>query len=85
MDLIHYSKIVTNRLIHLLFASSIASELLSCTFLILQDVTASTVASLSKGCVWNQDPAALAAQAGLKVGHIEQHCGGLVTLIIATK
>ncbi|GLC36782.1 hypothetical protein PLESTB_000783500 [Pleodorina starrii] len=50
-----------------------------------QDATASPVAALGKGCVWNQDVEGLAARAGLVVVGSERAAGGTVELLVAVK
>lgn len=51
----------------------------------MQDATANTVTKLSKGCAWNQDLHALVSGSGLEIMHSESHCGGLLTLLVASK
>lgn len=52
---------------------------------LLQDLTAATVAASSKGCVWNQDVAALLAAAGLQLVSEQRHLGGTLSTLVAVK
>ena len=49
----------------------------------MQDLTAEAVAATGKGCYWNQDVAALLAQAGLQITSRHDALGGLITLLEA--
>ena len=50
-----------------------------------QDLTASSVAAIAKGCVWNQDVERLAASADLRPVWVTRHTAGTVVLIEAVK
>lgn len=49
----------------------------------MQDLTATAVASMSKGCTWNQNVQALVKNAGLSTDFLEPHLGGLLVLLEA--
>lgn len=50
-----------------------------------QDVTAAQVASMGKGCVWNQNVIKLVENAGLKIERVDKYVGDLVLSITAMK
>jgi len=50
-----------------------------------QDVTAAQVASMGKGCVWNQNVIKLVENAGLKIERVDKYVGDLVLSITAVK
>eukprot|EP00238_Polyblepharides_amylifera_P013239 CAMPEP_0196580512 /NCGR_PEP_ID=MMETSP1081-20130531/28945_1 /TAXON_ID=36882 /ORGANISM="Pyramimonas amylifera, Strain CCMP720" /LENGTH=230 /DNA_ID=CAMNT_0041900393 /DNA_START=54 /DNA_END=746 /DNA_ORIENTATION=- len=50
-----------------------------------QDLTARTVANMSKGCVYNQDVRDLVEKSGLKVIQITPALGGLIQVVVAGK
>ncbi|KAL4528160.1 hypothetical protein Ndes2526B_g07942 [Nannochloris sp. 'desiccata'] len=50
-----------------------------------QDITAAQVASMGKGCVWNQDVIKLVENAGLRIERVDKYVGDLVLSITAVK
>ena len=50
-----------------------------------QDLTASSVAAIAKGCVWNQDVERLMVSAGLRPVRVSRHTAGTVVQIEAVK
>ena len=50
-----------------------------------QDLTASPVAAIAKGCVWNQDVERLAASADLRPVWVSRYTAGTVVRIEAVK
>jgi methyltransferase OMS1 len=50
-----------------------------------QDITAAPVASMGKGCVWNQDVIKLVEDAGLRIVRVEPYVGDLILSITAVK
>ena len=53
--------------------------------LLVQDITMPAVASLGKGCKWNQDVTSLLAQAGLRPVRLQTSLAGVITLVEAEK
>ena len=51
----------------------------------MQDITMPAVASLGKGCKWNQDVTSLLAQAGLRPVRLQTSLAGVITLVEAEK
>eukprot|EP00959_Pyramimonas_sp_CCMP1952_P010538 220816-Pyramimonas_sp.AAC.2 len=50
-----------------------------------QDLTATPVAAMSKGCVYNQDVRQLAERAGLQIVRMTPALGGLIQAVEARK
>jgi ubiquinone/menaquinone biosynthesis C-methylase UbiE len=50
-----------------------------------QDLTAAQVASMGKGCVWNQNVIKLVGNAGLSIERVDKYVGDLILSITAVK